>query len=91
MASGARRDLDFLDARLHGRRSRMAEGERLAALCRLPGLAELVRAVAPGADLPAAGDWQRWLQRTLAREIRGLPAARARRGRGPRGVVAGGP
>lgn len=40
-------DLDFLLARLHGRRRRLAEGERLDVLCRLRTVAELSRAILP--------------------------------------------
>jgi len=44
-------NLDYLVARLHGRRSRLAEEERLEPLCRLSNLAELSRAVLSGAEV----------------------------------------
>ena len=43
MAGAAIRDIDFLAARLHGRRSALAEGARLDDLCRLHTVAELCR------------------------------------------------
>jgi vacuolar-type H+-ATPase subunit C/Vma6 len=40
-------NLDYLVARLHGRRGQFAESERLDALCRLRSMTDLVRAVLP--------------------------------------------
>ncbi len=45
MAQAAIRDIDFLAARLHGRRSTLAEGARLDELCRLHTVGELCRAL----------------------------------------------
>jgi len=75
-------DFDYLVARLHGRRSRMAEGDRLNALCRLNTLTDLYQSVFPASDLKGVGDFQRLCVSTLGREISGLvgdlsgPAAR---------------
>jgi len=49
MAPQTATDLDFLAANVHGRRSRLAEGDRLEALCRLRTLPELARALMPEA------------------------------------------
>jgi len=65
-------DLDYLAARLHGRRSRLAEAERLEGLCRLPDLPELGRAVYPEAEFHAAGDFQRRLAQDLVGELAGF-------------------
>ncbi len=65
-------DLDYLATRLHGRRSRLAEGERLEKLCAAPNLTELGRAVYPESELAAAGDLQRWLAQGLVRELSGF-------------------
>jgi V/A-type H+-transporting ATPase subunit C len=52
-------DLDYLTARLHGRRSRLAETERLDDLCRLRTLTELGAAIIPGENFATAADLQR--------------------------------
>lgn len=65
-------DLDYLDARLHGRRSRMAEAERLDALSRLRSLPELARAVAPGLEPSSTREFQAWLVERLAEEVAGF-------------------
>ncbi len=62
-------NLDYLTARLHGRRSRMAEADRLDALCRLRSVSELVRQVWPDSDVQAAAEFQRHLVEELAREM----------------------
>lgn len=62
-------DLDFLAARLHGRRARMAEASRLDALCRLRSVQDLAREAFPGEDLAAAREFQRRAVAGLAREI----------------------
>ena len=72
MTRASSNDLDYLTTRLHARRSRMAEGERLDTLCNLRTLPELGRALFPGAELPVAADFQRQLVENLAREISGL-------------------
>ncbi len=43
-------DMDRLAAVLHGRRSRMAEAERLNALCRMRTLPELAGTIFPGSE-----------------------------------------
>jgi V/A-type H+/Na+-transporting ATPase subunit C len=67
-------DLDFLAARLHGRRSRMAEGERLDGLCRIGGLEEFFRTIFPEFELPGSTDFQRLLVHGLVREFSRLRA-----------------
>lgn len=52
-------DLDYLTARLHARRSRMAEAERLDALCRTRTIPEVGQALHAGASLQTAGEFQR--------------------------------
>lgn len=61
-------DLDYLAARLHGRRSRLAEGGRLDPLCRLTSLSEFGRAVWAGAEVQGAAAVQRRLVRELTLE-----------------------
>jgi len=61
MALSIPTDLDFLSARLHGRRSRLAEAERLDGLCRLRTVAELARAIFADATAHTAVDLQRRL------------------------------
>ena len=61
-------NLDYLVARLHGRRSRLAEEERLEPLCRLPNLGELSRAVLSGAEVASVALLQRGLVQALLRE-----------------------
>lgn len=65
-------DLDFLVARSHGRRSRMAEAERLDSLCRLRSLEELAHAVLLE-PLDGPG-FQRRLQEEWLGEMEGLAA-----------------
>jgi len=67
-----RSDMDFLGAMLHGRRSRLAEAERLDTLCRLRTLDELVRAVAPAAGVRTVTEFQRRLVADLVRELVGI-------------------
>jgi len=64
-----RTDLDFLGAMIHGRRSRLAEAERLDALCRIRTVDELARAVAPEGSAGTAVDFQRRLVIDLVREL----------------------
>jgi len=67
MALSIPTDLDFLSARLHGRRSRLAEAERLDSLCRIRTVAELARTLFPGAVSYTVVDLQRRLVvKTLA-------------------------
>lgn len=76
------RDLDNLSARLHGRRSRLADGERLRSLCALASPAELAGALFPGSDLSYSRQVQGRLAVDYVREARELASvlggARAR-------------
>ena len=65
-------DLDFLAARLHGRREKMAEGARLDALCRLASVPDLARALYPGTAPSTSEELQRRLIEDLAGELFGL-------------------
>ena len=67
-------DLDYLAARLHARRSRMAEAERLDALCRIRGLPELFHAIFPESEFKGILDFQRRLLYELIDELSGLSA-----------------
>ncbi|HNX95256.1 MAG TPA: V-type ATPase subunit [Holophaga sp.] len=62
-------DLDFLVARVHGRRGRVAEAERLEALCRLRSQAELARAVFPEAEFLGVSGFQRRLVQDWLKEM----------------------
>ncbi len=69
-------DLDYLAARVHARRSQIADAERLDPLCRLRSLEELSRAVLPGKQGASVPDFQRsvvlgWLEEmeALARSL----------------------
>lgn len=64
-------NLDYLATRLHARRSRMAEAERLDALCQVRTLPELSRAVRLDTDYQAVAEFQRRLVQDLARELAG--------------------
>jgi hypothetical protein len=59
MMHTATNDLDYLAARLHARSSRMAEGERLDALCNIRSIPERGRAVRLEMDCQPAADFQR--------------------------------
>jgi vacuolar-type H+-ATPase subunit C/Vma6 len=65
-------DFDYLTARLHGRRSRLAEAERLDELCGLRGLPELGVAIYQSPEFPSARDLQRRLTKELVFELAGL-------------------
>ena len=67
-------DLDYLAARLHARRSRMAEAERLDGLCRIHDLTELFRTIFPESELKGVLDFQRRLLHELIDELSGLNA-----------------
>lgn len=77
----ALRDTDYLAARLHGRRGRMAAGARLRALCALGSPAALAAALFPGAGIStAAGIQARLAEDFIAEslELRAfLPSAQA--------------
>lgn len=60
-------DLDYLAARLHGRRGGMAEAERLDALCHIRTVNELARQLFPQTQIASSRELQRHLiQQTLA-------------------------
>ena len=71
----ARRDLDFWVARLHGRRSRLAEGARLHQLCRLRTVSELARNLLPDHAIYTAPALQRRIISDLANELAALAHA----------------
>jgi V/A-type H+-transporting ATPase subunit C len=62
-------DLDYLAARFHGRRGRVAEAERLDGLCRLRTLSELAHAIYPAAELHTCAEFQRWTVEDLLSEL----------------------
>ena len=69
MTRAAANDLDYLATRLHARRGRMAERERLGELCHARGVHDLEHAIFPGTDFPFTADFQRRLVQELAAEI----------------------
>ncbi len=69
MTSASSNDLDYLATRLHARRSRMAEKERLNELCRARSVPELCRAIFPDSEFAVAANFQRRLLQELANEI----------------------
>ncbi len=64
-------NLDYLATRLHARRSRMAEKERLDALCTIHTIPELSRAVRLDTDYQAVTEFQRRLVQELVLELAG--------------------
>jgi vacuolar-type H+-ATPase subunit C/Vma6 len=74
-------DLDYLLARLHARRSRLAEGARLEGLCRLRTLPELALALEPGWVTQSARELQRTLVTRLVQELTEVLAHLERSGR----------
>ena len=66
------KDLDYLAAGLHGRRSRMAEGAILDDLCRVPAFPELAHKVFPEGEEKDVSDFQRLLVHRLALELSGM-------------------
>ena len=76
-------DMDFVSAMLHGRRSRMAEAQRLDALCAIRAVPELVHAIDPKATSESVVDLQRRMVLDLADELLTL----AWRVAGPAGKV----
>jgi len=64
-------NLDYLATRLHARRSRMAEAERLDALCAIRTLPELSRAVRLDTDYQVAAGFQRRVVQDLVQELAG--------------------
>lgn len=72
MPSETVNDLDYLAARLHGRRSRLAEARRLDGLCRLPNVNALGDLLYPATEFRAVGDFQRRLAEDLCSEMTGF-------------------
>jgi len=72
LKKGITNDLDFLVARLHARRSRMAEAERLDGLCRIRSLPDFFRAIFPESELKGLIDFQRLLINELINEFSGF-------------------
>lgn len=62
-------NLDFLAACVHGRRSRMAEAERLEQLCQVSSLSQFATEIAAGVEPRSPGELQRQLVTELAREV----------------------
>jgi len=62
-------DVDFVSALLHGRRARLAEAERLDALCAIRSVPELVHAIEPSAPNESVVDLQRRMVSKLADEL----------------------
>ena len=69
MISETALDVDFVSALLHGRRSRLAEAERLDALCAIRTIPELVHAIEPNAPNESLVDFQRRMVLDLADEL----------------------
>lgn len=67
-------DLDYLVARLHARRSRMAEGERLNSLCHIRSLPEFYSTIFPESEFKGVLDFQRMLVHELISELSGFRA-----------------
>lgn len=68
------KDLDHLAARLHGRRSRMAEAERLDELCRTESVADLAGKVFPEDKFGRAATFQHQLTQILIDEFARFPS-----------------
>jgi len=62
-------DMDFVSALLHGRRSRLAEAERLDALCAIRTIPEFVHAIEPNAPNESVVNLQRRMVSKLAGEL----------------------
>lgn len=69
MATVATNNLDYLATRLHARRSRMAEGERLDELCHLRTIPELGQALGLDLEFQSAAQLQRRLVQDLFHEL----------------------
>lgn len=65
-------DLDNLSARLHGRRARLAAGERLWSLCALETTGALAAALFPGPAVPGPARLQNRLAENFVHEAREL-------------------
>ena len=62
-------NLDYLLARLHGRRRRLVEADRLDALCRLRSVPDLIRAVYPESHSASVNEFQRELILQAVKEL----------------------
>lgn len=69
MTRASSNDLDYLATRLHARRSRMAEAERLDELCNIRTIPELCRAIRLDTDYQTAAAFQRRLVQDLVQEL----------------------
>lgn len=69
MLRGITDNLDFLAARVHGRRRQMAEDDRLETLCRLGTIPQFAAAVMSGVQTESVVEIQRRLVQDLAQEI----------------------
>lgn len=67
-------DLDYLAARLHARRSRMAQAERLDGLCHIQSLQEFFHTIFPDAEFRGILDFQRLSVYELIYELSGFRA-----------------
>ncbi len=67
-------NLDYLVARLHGRRGQFAEADKLDALCRLRNVADFVRAVSPRTRFTTVVDFQHGLINEMVQELADLGA-----------------
>lgn len=75
MLNCSTRDIDFTAARLHGRRSELADGARLDELCRIRTVAELCRKLNHDCGPAAtAADFQRKILADYARDLSDLAA-----------------
>lgn len=72
MARTSLDNLDYLAARLHARRSRMAENDRLKALCAARTIPELCRGIGLEREYQSPADFQRRLAANLANELAGF-------------------
>lgn len=72
MAKASCDNLTYLATKLHARRSRMLEGNRLEALCHIRTLPELGQTIGLGADFAAAAELQRKLVKDLVHELAGF-------------------
>lgn len=66
------KDMDYLVARLHARRSLMAEADRLDSLARIRSLPEFIRAIFPKSEFKEIFGFQRYLVSKLVDEVSGF-------------------
>jgi vacuolar-type H+-ATPase subunit C/Vma6 len=66
------KDLDYLAARLHGRRSRLADGDRLQSFSSLKSVPDLANLLFPKIMFETPSDLQRRMVRDLALEMDGI-------------------